>query len=373
MNAKQVRNKKAPKNGGGPTDDSLQDLTINVVKTPEASVDALPEVVDMAATEALDQKLEQDAGKVGQWATTALTWLADYDKSSQAKRDRFTDEAEKYRKALTGLLNHKNTTIRRAAWLALFLFRFGQTYISHAEVAHLLADMVKSNQLVETTDEGSISAQGKQYNFALVSCFEETHVLQIQQAFKAMLTRVWAAVREQWKAKMEKLPRMATISLDDLVAGNPGVCVIDVPSQQTKGDEDEKPIRLEGGRLVVNSDGSKITVVDVCNEIKGWGNFERSIRDAMALRPPLFLKVESLSWEKPPFIKDMPEHGRKAKLLWYTIQRAREHTKLAGEILQASDASATDDEKTDEATGNGTTQENCGVNVATSSQKSHNG
>lgn len=349
MSVKRVKGKKAVKNGGGPSEDSLQDLTADVVRSPEASVEDLPTVVDMATTEALDQKLEQDAGKVTQWATTALTWLANYDASIQAKRDRFADEAEKYRKTLAGLLNHENTTIRRAAWLALFIFRFGQTHNSHADVAQLLANMVKSSQLVLTTGEGSIAAQGKRYNFPLDSCFEEEHVIQIQQAFRAMLTRVWAAVREQWKAKMETLPRLATISLDDLAAGNPGVCVIDVPAQVTKGDEeDERPLRLEGGRLVVNSDGEKIIIVDVVNEVKGWGNFEHSVRDAMALRPPLFLKVVSLSWDKPPFIKDMPDHGRKAKLLWYAIKRAMEHAKLTGELLAAEPDEPGGTEQTDD-------------------------
>jgi len=123
--AKQVKRKKTPENGGGPKGDSLQDLTSDMIRPPEALVDALPTIVDMATTEELDQKIEQEAGKAKQWVITALTWLTDYDTSSQAKRDRFATEAENYRKTLAGLLDHKVTTIRRSAWLALFIFRFG--------------------------------------------------------------------------------------------------------------------------------------------------------------------------------------------------------------------------------------------------------
>ncbi|MBU4274204.1 hypothetical protein KKE19_00065 [Patescibacteria group bacterium] len=362
---KRERKEKKDLKGGGPEGDSFQDITPDVIKVPEPPpVDALPKVVDMAATEEMDQKLEQSADQVNQWVTTASTWLANYDGSNQAKRDRFANEAKKYRKTLAGLLNHENTTIRRAAWLALFLSRFSQTYTSHAGVALLLADMVKQKQLVvETTGEGSISAQLKQYNFSLDASFEENHIIQIQQAFRAMLTRVWAAVREGWRIKKEELVQMGTTNLDDLVIGKPGNYVIDVPSQEPKGDEREKSFRLEGGRLVVHSDGEKITVIDVCNELHGWGNFERSIREAMDLRPPVFLKVESLSWDKPPFIKDKPEYGRKVRMLWFSIKRAIANAKL-GEILPEAEIETSDREQNDK--GEETAPENNDTNVVAS-------
>lgn len=315
------------KNGNGATLRNLGDLDASMLR--DVAVEELPEVGSMADEEALDRQIQEDADKASKWTTDVMSWLAAYNAAPQVRKDRLAKQAKEYRETLGALLSHENVTIRRAVWLALYRAKFSVDAKSHEEVARILASMAKDGQLVETANRGTLWCQDKDYNFPQECAFEEVHITEVITVFKAMMTRTWACVKEGWKLKWERLLAQATIDLDQLVEGEDGVCAVEVPHQN--GDPRTGRDGLEGGLLVVKSDGERITIVDVANEMRGWGNFERNILDARALRPVLFLLVESLRWDKPPYLRDMPEFGSKLRLLWFAIKRAMaEAAKKAG-------------------------------------------
>lgn len=301
----------------------------------EVAVDDLPTVVDMTATLQEDEKYAQDAGKASEWVKSTLTWLDTYERGNRAQKDRFADEATKYRKALDGLLSHRNTTIRRAAWLALFKVRFSQTNLTnHDEVAALLGEMVRTGLLMTTGGDGDLpggknakgqskQVYGKKYVFPSKASFEEKDITEVQQLFKELMTRVWSCVREAWAKKYEDFETKGSHDLSDLVEGKPGDYVVTVPSDPKP---DNATGSLEGGRVLVHSDGKKIVIVDVVNEVHGWGNFERNVLMAKELK--VHLLVDSLGWSNPPFIKGLPkEQNSKVRLLWFAFKRAMEDGK----------------------------------------------
>jgi len=305
-------------NRNGTTLTNLGDLSSAMLR--DLAVEELPEVGSMEEEEAVDQKVQEDADKAAKWTTDVMAWLAAYDAAPQVRKDRLAKQAKEYRSTLQALLEHENVTIRRSVWMSLYKARFSAAPGNHEEVVALLTKMVSAKQLVEVNGRGTIWAMEKDYNFPNECAFEEVHVTEVVVVFKAMMTRVWATVKEGWKLKWERLLTQATIDLGQLVEGEDGICAIEVPHQN--GDPRTGRDGLEGGLLVVKSDGERITIVDVCNELRGWGNFERNILEARALRPVLFLLVESLKWDRPPYLRDMPEFGSKLRLLWFAIKRA---------------------------------------------------
>ncbi len=192
---------------------------------------------------------------------------------------------------ITTVLTGQEGKVGQTAWLAMYEATFGREMFSHQELDRLLKWLVSLKRLVckgkaakgrkpkKALPSGDLYHFGQNYNWPTEAGFTATQSRIAVSAFNKARDRIWEAVNKDWAEAPAKFKTRATVTLEQFMDGEPGRCYLDVPGYW------KKDAWVEGGPLLVESDGQFVTVVDVANELghkdrrnrkaMSWGNFER--------------------------------------------------------------------------------------------------
>jgi len=220
-------------------------------------------------------------------------------------RDALEQRLEKHRREVRKYLHHDYLPWRQAAITAACLYVFGNSS-DWAVVSKLLKQGV-----LKKTKDGPLQA-GKTTLSPSVE-LTQSEIEEVSQAFSEFVGR---AQRNQEKQKAKKLAKMDKQSNADWPAirqGEEGICLVGVPPQ--KAERNGETFWRGGGALLVKSDGEKIY------PIQATGSLASPIEEAREKN--VFLLLDALNRESPPYIKGLPiEMGKKVRLLWYLLKRA---------------------------------------------------
>lgn len=290
-----------------PLEDNVFDLTIFTTEMAEREAKEF--------REKKSPKLEEDVKR-------ALPWL-----DALAKADRETKEVMEFVLKQSGKkhpadwlrenLSHPIAPYRRITWTTLLKYYFSQEVKTKEEVQELLSFLCQQGYL-QKDPNGPFKAFGESYALperALVVLAGQPELSQLTRTFRELLWRVRLTEKRAAEEKGKTLLSQSTLSLDEFLGGKPGLLALEIPEKEGR----------RGGVLLVRTEEGKIFPIDAV------GGFQKAIEEAKKLR--IFLLLQSLSRNSPPFIKGMEsEKGAKIALLWHLIKNGISELKTREEI-----------------------------------------
>ena len=346
-----------------------------VVDPKKATSDQLPQIRSVKEVASENTARAEEAKSFGEWMSTTLPCVDEYKAADAGTQAEMRDEIALARDYLTGILFHHDRLVRREAWLALFRYRFGQRFISHEDCTAMFSGMVSQELLEEVKNQDvadlpggendygqPMTIYGKLYNFPTVVPFAEKDIVEMQTLVKDLRIRTMNAVKEDREIRMVEIVKQATITMEECRDCKSGLVVFDVPTTEGE-DKDAAGAKrvLQGGRLLMESDGKKLFLRDVVND-PGYGSigvFERKVREMMNMRAqPHLLITPTFAGKKPHFRQDpktkkypLPtEMVKNVFLLACLVIRAIDAyfhpDPLKQELLQAAEETVDDDSET---------------------------
>ena len=302
----------------GSNDDSVVEEEAGLVPSPK-----LPDVSStLLADETVADKVREGAEKVRTWVKATLAALSQVARGSRELQEiRAPAVAEAERKLNRFLKEEEMPAYRRAAWLGLFDFEFSQELKNREEVKGLLSRLVAEGRLVETTDGPIKGYKDKAdepepaYAFSDEAQFGDPEMWEVSSLYRQCRQRAWEATGKARTDEARELMKQSELSVEEFLEGKPGIFTIGIPPEPIVNLTTDSIIAWRGGgTLQVKSDGQKIF------PLAATGNIQASVQEAKELKVHLFR--DSLSWETPPFIKELPiEMAKKIQLLWHLLQR----------------------------------------------------
>jgi len=267
-----------------------------------------PEMAEIKAQELR----EKEVPKLEEEIKAALTWL-----DALALGDRDKKEVMEYSVKQSGkkhpqewlqeILNHPFSPYRRTAWITLYRFYFQKEVRSKEEVQNLLSLLCKQGYLVEK-EEGPFKTYQKAYGLppkAAEVLEGEPELFQLTRSFGDLSWRVRQAEKKTAQEKGKTLLSEGKLSWKEFLDGKEGLFAVEVPS--------EREARRTGGVLLVRSDGQRVFPLEAA------GGFQKAIEEAKKIG--VFLLRQSLSWERPHYVKGLDaQKGAKITLLWYLLK-----------------------------------------------------
>lgn len=267
-----------------------------------------PEMAEIKAKELR----ENEVPKLEEEIKAALTWLDALALGDRDKREvmEYTvkQSGEKHpQEWLQEILNHPFSPYRRTARITLYRFYFQKEVRSKEEVQNLLSLLCKQGYLVEK-EEGPFNAYQKAYGLppkAAEVLEGEPELFQLTRSFNDILWRVRLAEKKTAKEKGKTLLSQGKLSWKEFLDGKEGLFAVEIPA--------EREARRSGGTLLVRNDGKRVFPLEAA------GGFQEAIEEAKKMG--VFLLLQSLSWERLPYIRGMdPQKGAKITLLWYLLK-----------------------------------------------------
>lgn len=310
-------NTETPRKGGlsgEAAGDALADagrkLTVNgLVPLVDLSEISIPSAEE---TGAAISKLQDTGARVAEWVRVHLAKLEGFRTLPGKLPQKVAQERSQIEVRINAYLTHGEPVIRSAACLAVFSFRLSQqNLLSQEEVETVLGELVQQGLLREDP-AGDLEAYKKRY--AVVEpALDGSDIATIKLLLEGLLRKVYQEVGRVRAERSKALQQQASITLEQLLQGQPGDCALRVPTEMKEVVGGER--WFGGGTLFVRSDGKRIYPV------AATGSFEDAIEEAA--RRNLFLLLDSLKWDRPPFIKELSaDEGKKVQLLWHLMQRA---------------------------------------------------
>lgn len=276
-----------------------------------------PEVAEIKA-KAL---LEKEIPKLEEETKAALSWLEGVSKASREAREIAEYGVKKSGKThpqqwLQKNLENEFQPYRRTTWMMLLKYYFSKEVKSREEVQELLQFLCREGYL-QAKEGGPLKAYGEFYSPSekAMNVLDQPEIRTLQRSLNGLLSRTWQAIKKAAKDQGQALLSRGKLSTKELLEGKAGQFAIEVPASREG----------RGGVLLVKSDGQRAFPLEAV------GGFQKAIEEAKKLE--VFLLLESLSKEYPPFIKGMEaERMAKVKLLWYLFKEGIAYQEERGKI-----------------------------------------
>lgn len=288
-----------------------------------------PEMAEIKAKE-----LQEELPKLEEEVRAALTWLEVLAVSDRDKREVMEYAVKQSgmkhpREWLQETLNQPFVPYRRTAWISLYRFYFQKEVRSKEEVQNLLSLLCKDGYLVEK-EKGLLKAYGREYDLSpkAAEVLEgEPELFQLTRSFDDLLWRVRRAEKKTAEEKGKTLLSQGKLSWKEFLEGKEGLFAVEILP--------EKETLRRGGVLLVRSDGKRVFPLEAV------GGFQEAIEEAKKIG--VFLLLQSLSWERPPYVKGLDaQKGAKIALLWHLLKsgisrlRFRENLQTLREEMKAA-------------------------------------
>jgi hypothetical protein len=275
-----------------PLGDDLASIPKSVVSAP--IVGDLPPVLNLDQLVEDGVKQDAEAESAGKWVQAALKFLSDLPNKPRSIQDRadVIAQARSYRANLERLEATENLTVYRAVLKAKLIHSFGQKFPSIEAVDEMVYGLRNDGLTYEVFVGADNKAPafhfsyfGQMFMGQEKAAFNEADVSDIKDAWKSVWDQALAFVRPMWTAKYNDLARRGQLLAIDVANGKSGLCAAIVPPNPKKFSE--------GGVMLVKSNGTVFSVLDVANDPAGTGKFARAIRAAMSAE--VFVKVSKLA------------------------------------------------------------------------------
>lgn len=311
---------------------SLQDLgQVALVPPPELPEIQIGEFDDL---ETQAQKIGERAAQVRSWVLSTMGKLERAKGLSRIAQELAAENIAAAQKSLQEFVSHPVPAYCRAAWLGLLEYELTRELNSREEVLTFLGRLVNEGYLKEEPT-GPLKGYGKTYAISENSRFGDEEVEEVKKLLSVLFSRVYAEVGKTRAQKAQALKDRATITRQELFAGQPGFAVLEVPAQEVV--QNGQTRWRGGGVLLVHSNGQSIFPREAS------GAIEAAIQEAKELRVSLLVK--SLAQQSPPFDQRLPlDQNKKAQFLWYILKRtfrAEEEAEKIRTSWEQLDAEAT--------------------------------
>jgi len=235
---------------------------------------------------------------------------------------------------LTDILGHGHTLVKQAAAIAYIQASLSVDFKNEREAHAALYDLENPRGIMAPVKDGPILIGYKRYSLDPKWKFQPEDVADISVAIDQFATRLQKLVKDQRQLDGAILEKRATISFEDMLAGDNGTCVIDVPPEQIRNDQ-----WLGGGKLLVEANSQNVTPVAAV------GSIERVVAEMISRRVKVlrhqidwaFAPASGKSFEKVRYAvacqlrisdDDAEIWVNKMKSLWHMIDRARKEAEV---------------------------------------------
>lgn len=262
------------------------------LKLPVKGSRKRPDIPDAQARQAAktarqqrDAEVEQQIEPLKADVAASATYVAELvlDHATDDPTERFLE----HQKWLHDTLFNSKGKLRQAAWVAMYKATFGVEMHSHEELNALLRWLVEQKRLTclgkvprGSKSRGDLFHFGTDYNWFPEAQLTPVQVKVLKSAFSVARGKIWHVVNGRWKAAPAKMRAelQCPITVEQLISHTPGDCFLRAPGKWAYRGGARRYI--EGGPMVVRTDGKNLCVVSVSNELKrsdgskAWGNFE---------------------------------------------------------------------------------------------------
>ena len=311
-----------------------QERTVNSFQELAKLVTPFPDLPEIEVTETVGlekqaEKVREGAAKVADWVRSAVAFLEQAAGLSREARELVEEKIHQAKEGLDRLLHQERVkAYRRTAWLEVLRHLLNQEVESTEEVKDLVRELVDKGYLVEN-HEGSLSIGSSRYGVPVEAAFEEPEIEEISRLVEALSVKVLQAEKMERRRQAENLLAQSEMTLAEFLGGNKGKFALQVPPEEVPGQNGAASYWRAGGLLLVESDGETIRPLSAV----GNNSFVGAVEETRELG--VYLYFQSLEWERPPYIKALPEENRKKlQLLWYFLQRGINNLRVQEKILE---------------------------------------
>lgn len=305
--------------------EALEKVRASFIPLPE-----LPEISDaLIADEAVAERIREGAGKIREWVAAVLPKIDEARKGSREAQELAAEAVKEAEQKLHEYLRDDTPAYRRASWMGVLSHRLSAEINSRAEAIALIQELVEQDYLLkipapsrngdeqETSQElpaTALEAYGMGYIVPDESAFGDPELDELKKGFTDFLNRVWEAERKTRIQGAQNLFAQNELTSQEFLAGTSGKFALGIPPEEVRKTDGTTDFWRGGGTLLMQSDGENAT------PLAATGTIQNAVAEAKNLG--IHLKLQSLEWEIPPFIKALPpDMSRKIQLIWYLIKR----------------------------------------------------